>query len=44
MLMKASSQSLTEQLAGRFSERIRNRLLAAGTRLPSVRNALRSMA
>jgi len=37
MLMKASSQSLTEQLAGRFSERIRNRLLAAGTRLPSVR-------
>jgi hypothetical protein len=28
MLMKASSQSLTEQLAGRFSERIRNRLLA----------------
>jgi DNA-binding transcriptional MocR family regulator len=37
MLMKASSLSLTEQLAGRFSERIRNRLLAAGTRLPSVR-------
>lgn len=37
MLMKASSQSLTEQLAGRFSERIRNRLLAPGTRLPSVR-------
>jgi DNA-binding transcriptional MocR family regulator len=37
MLMKASSQSLTEQLAGRFSERIRNRLLAPGARLPSVR-------
>jgi len=37
MLMKASSLSLTEQLAGRFAERIRNRLLAAGTRLPSVR-------
>jgi DNA-binding transcriptional MocR family regulator len=37
MLMKASSQSLTEQLSGRFAERIRNRLLAPGTRLPSVR-------
>ena len=37
MLMKASSQSLTEQLAGRFSERIRHRLLAPGARLPSVR-------
>lgn len=37
MLMKTSSQSLTEQLAGRFSERIRNRLLAPGARLPSVR-------
>lgn len=37
MLMKAASQSLTEQLAGRFSERIRNRLLAPGARLPSVR-------
>src|SRR4051812_7570111 len=37
MLMKASSQSLTEQLAGRFSERIRTRLLAPGARLPSVR-------
>jgi DNA-binding transcriptional MocR family regulator len=37
MLMKASSQSLTEQLAGRFAERIRNRLLVPGARLPSVR-------
>jgi DNA-binding transcriptional MocR family regulator len=37
MLMKAQSQSLTEQLAGRFAERIRDRLLAPGTRLPSVR-------
>lgn len=37
MLMKAASQSLTEQLAGRFAERIRNRLLASGARLPSVR-------
>src|SRR3954471_13794405 len=37
MLMKASAHSLTEQLAGRFSERIRTRLLAPGARLPSVR-------
>ncbi len=37
MLMKAAAQSLTEQLAGRFAERIRNRLLAPGARLPSVR-------
>lgn len=37
MLMKASAQSLTEQLATRFAERIRNRLLAPGARLPSVR-------
>jgi DNA-binding transcriptional regulator YhcF (GntR family) len=37
MLMKTSAQSLTEQLAARFGERIRNRLLAPGARLPSVR-------
>ena len=37
MLMKTTSQSLTEQLASRFAERIRTRLLAGGTRLPSVR-------
>ena len=37
MLMKTAAQSLTEQLASRFAERIRNRLLAAGARLPSVR-------
>ncbi|MBK0390960.1 PLP-dependent aminotransferase family protein [Ramlibacter algicola] len=37
MLMKASSQSLTEQLSSRFAERIRDRLLAPGARLPSVR-------
>ena len=35
--MKASSQSLTEQLSSRFAERIRDRLLAPGARLPSVR-------
>jgi DNA-binding transcriptional MocR family regulator len=37
MLMKTSSQSLTEQLAARFGQRIRDRLLAPGARLPSVR-------
>ena len=37
MLMKTASQSLTEQLCMRFADRIRNRLLAPGARLPSVR-------
>jgi DNA-binding transcriptional MocR family regulator len=37
MLMKSASQSLTEQLASRFAERIRSRLLAPGARLPSLR-------
>lgn len=37
MLMRTASQSLTEQLADHFAERITDRLLAAGTRLPSVR-------
>ncbi|WP_182120180.1 PLP-dependent aminotransferase family protein [Acidovorax sp. FHTAMBA] len=37
MLMKSSTQSLTEQLSARFAERIRNRLMAPGARLPSVR-------
>jgi DNA-binding transcriptional MocR family regulator len=37
MLFKTSSQSLTEQLSGRFAQRIRDRLLAPGARLPSVR-------
>ena len=37
MLMKTSAQSLTEQLAMRFAERVRNRLLVPGARLPSVR-------
>src|SRR3954451_21248224 len=36
-LMKASAHTLTEQLVGRFSERIRTRLLAPGARLPTVR-------
>jgi DNA-binding transcriptional MocR family regulator len=37
MLMRTPSLSLTDQLVARFTERIRNRLLAAGARLPSVR-------
>ena len=37
MLVKTASQSLTEQLANRFAERIKSRLLASGARLPSVR-------
>ena len=37
MLMKTASQSLTEQLCVLFADRIRNRLLAPGARLPSVR-------
>lgn len=41
MLMKASSQSLTEQLSGRIAQRIRDRLLAPGARLPSVRQCAR---
>ena len=41
MLTRTSTQSLTEQLADRFSERIRTRLLAPGARLPSVRECAR---
>jgi DNA-binding transcriptional MocR family regulator len=41
MLMKAASQSLTEQLSSRFAQRIRDRLLAPGSRLPSVRECAR---
>lgn len=37
MLMKTTTQSLTEQLSARLSERIKARLLAPGSRLPSVR-------
>lgn len=37
MLVKTASQSLAEQLAERFAKRIHSRLLAPGTRLPSVR-------
>jgi DNA-binding transcriptional regulator YhcF (GntR family) len=37
MLMKTSTLSLTEQLAARFGERIRNRLLAPGRAPAQVR-------
>ena len=38
MLMKTAAQSLSEQLAARFAQRIRDRLLAADARLPSARS------
>jgi len=37
MLTQKAAQSLAEQLAARFAQRIRDRLLASGSRLPSVR-------
>lgn len=37
MLIRTPSQTLAEQLAMRFAERIRHRLMAPGARLPSVR-------
>ena len=37
-LSREADTTLTEQLAGRFAERIRQRLLAPGARLPSVRD------
>jgi DNA-binding transcriptional MocR family regulator len=36
-LTRTAAQSLSEQLAARFADRIRDRLLAPGARLPSVR-------
>ncbi|MBS0609719.1 MAG: PLP-dependent aminotransferase family protein, partial [Proteobacteria bacterium] len=41
MLTRTPDRSLTEQLAERFAERIRARLLPAGARLPSVRECAR---
>ena len=41
MLTRSPDRSLTEQLAERFAERIRTRLLPAGARLPSVRECAR---
>ena len=40
-LTRTPDQTLTDQLAERFSERIRTRLLPAGARLPSVRACAR---
>ena len=40
-LTRAADTTLTEQLSARFAERIRQRLLAPGTRLPSVRDCAR---
>ena len=40
-LSRAADTTLTEQLAGRFAGRIRQRLLAPGARLPSVRECAR---
>jgi DNA-binding transcriptional MocR family regulator len=40
-LSRETDTTLTEQLAGRFRERIRQRLLAPGARLPSVRECAR---
>ncbi|MDF1485812.1 PLP-dependent aminotransferase family protein [Ramlibacter sp. H39-3-26] len=41
MLTRTTAQSLTDQLANLFAERIRSRLLAHGSRLPSVRECAR---
>ncbi len=40
-LSRAAGVTLSEQLAGRFAERIGQRVLARGTRLPSVRECAR---
>ncbi|HEX6704343.1 MAG TPA: PLP-dependent aminotransferase family protein [Albitalea sp.] len=40
-LSRGSDTTLTEQLSARFSDRIRQRLMAPGTRLPSVRECAR---
>jgi DNA-binding transcriptional MocR family regulator len=40
-LSRGADATLTEQLSARFSERIRQRLMAPGTRLPSVRECAR---
>ena len=40
-LSRESHTTLTDQLAERFAERIRQRLIAPGSRLPSVRECAR---
>jgi len=41
VLARRAESTLTEQLSARFAERIRQRLLAPGARLPSVRECAR---
>ncbi|WP_043820237.1 GntR family transcriptional regulator, partial [Rubrivivax gelatinosus] len=41
VLARAAGETLAEQLAARFTERITQRLLAPGARLPSVRDCAR---
>lgn len=41
LLSRHADATLTDQLAARFGERIRQRLLAPGARLPSVRECAR---
>ena len=41
MLTRSPAETLTNQLADRFAERIRSRLLPPGSRLPSVRECAR---
>jgi len=41
MLTRSHAETLTDQLADRFAQRIRNRLLPPGSRLPSVRECAR---
>lgn len=41
LLSRQAHTTLTDQLAGRFAERIRQRLIAPGSRLPSVRECAR---
>ena len=41
ILTRTASQTLTEQLSGRFAEQIRARLMPPGARLPSVRECAR---
>ena len=40
-LTRGADASLTEQLAARYADRIAQRLLPAGARLPSVRQCAR---
>ncbi|HKW83413.1 MAG TPA: winged helix-turn-helix domain-containing protein, partial [Burkholderiaceae bacterium] len=40
-LTRSADTTLTDQLAARYAERIRQRLLAPGARLPSVRECAR---